>query len=167
MRLSAVAAALLVAACVARAQLVPQPDTPPSPMPPPPDPKLEGLIPLEVRGSELHFGVDPGSITVSDNIVRYVVVARSTSGVVNAMYEGIRCHSGESTLYARHNGKGGWSMVGEPDWRPLQNSGQSRHSLVIARGGACNGRSVNGSPAQIVRDLSSPIDNRFRSEAGR
>lgn len=168
MRLSGTAAALLVAACVARAQLVPEAGGPATQSPPPPPLKLEGLVPLEIPGSALRFGIDPSSISVgSDKVVRYVVIARSTSGVVNAMYEGIRCQSGEFTLYARHNGNGGWSALSEPSWRPLQDQPNSRHSLLIARSGACNGRGVNGSAAQIVRDLSSPVDNRFRSEAFR
>lgn len=170
MRLSGTAAALLVAACVARAQLVPDPGAAATPLPPPPPPplKLEGLVPLEIPGSALRFGIDPGSISVgSDKVVRYVVVARSTSGVVNAMYEGIRCQSGEFAVYARHSGSGGWSVLSEPSWRPLQDQRNSRHSLLIARSGACNGRGVNGSADQIVRDLSSPVDHRFRSEASR
>lgn len=168
MRLSGTAAALLVAACVARAQLAPDAGGAATQAPPPPPLKLEGLITLEVPGSALRFGIDPGSISVgSDQVVRYVVIARSTSGVVNAMYEGIRCQSGEYMLYARHNGSGGWSVLGEPSWRPLQDQRYSRHGLIIARSGICNGRGANGSAEQIVRDLRSPVDTRFRSEAFR
>ena len=37
-------------------------------------------------------------------MVRYVVVATSDSGAVNAIYEGIRCDTGRFKVYARHNG---------------------------------------------------------------
>ena len=42
--------------------------------------ELDGLIPLDIPGSTLRFGVDPASVTIgSDGIVRYVVVASSTT----------------------------------------------------------------------------------------
>jgi len=54
--------------------------------PPPPPLRTTGLIPIDVAGSSLRFGVDPASISVgADRVVRYVVVATSASGTVNGM----------------------------------------------------------------------------------
>jgi hypothetical protein len=79
---------LSFAAGIAHAQLNGvDPDWRESEAPPPPALKTDGLIPLEMVGSSLHFGVDPSSVNVgADGIVRYVVVATSSSGAVNGVY---------------------------------------------------------------------------------
>jgi hypothetical protein len=165
MRLSRVAAALLlVFAAAAQAQLAADdPDWREVEAHPAPALKLQGLIALDIPGSALRFGIDPSSITVGeDGVVRYVVVATSSSGVVNAMYEGIRCGSGDFKLYARHSADGGWKVVKNTDWRSLWEQPVSRHTLVIARTGACMGRAANVSRAKIVQDLRTPVERRYQ-----
>ena len=156
----------LAFACVAVpaiAQLsTPDPDWTEAEAPPPPALRTQGLIPLEITGSSLRFGVDPGSIVVgTDGVVRYVVVATSPSGTVNGIYEGIRCSSGEVKVYARHNPDSGWVQATNSDWKPLHQGTNFRYSLYIARNGVCLGHSNNGPAVQIVRDLKAPIDRRF------
>jgi hypothetical protein len=162
MRLKCVLSALLLAAAAAQAQAqVPadDPDWREVEAPPAPALKLQGLVPLEMPGSALRFGVDPASITIgSDGIVRYVVVATSDSGVVNGIYEGIRCDKGEVKVYARHNPAGGWKVLKDPQWRPVN---EQRYTSLIALGGACVGRGANQSPARIVRDLRTPLERRY------
>lgn len=162
-------AALLLAVPAAFAQVAPaDPDWKEADVPAPPALRTGGLIPLELPRSELRFGVDPASVSLGkDGIVRYVVVAQSAGGTVNAMYEGLRCDSGEVKVYARHYPETGWKAVADPAWRPLHESGAQRHSLLIARTGACLGHSANRSVQQIVRDLRSPVDHRFSNEAVR
>lgn len=161
MRLERLALALLLAASAAHAQLADvDPDWKESEAPAPPALRTTGLIPLEIPGSQLRFGVDPASVSLgSDGVVRYVVVAASASGAVNGVYEGIRCSTGEYKVYARNAG-GGWSISGS-DWRLLHDQPRSRHSLFVARTGACIGRAPNRTAAQIVRDLRAPADLRF------
>ena len=163
MRRRGAAWALILAAAGALAQVAPEdPDWREAEAPPPPALKLEGLIPLEMPRSALRFGVDPASISVgSDRVVRYVMVATSANGAVNALYEGLRCNSAEVKVYARHSGSGGWSLAKDSTWRPLHNAQNSSHSLQIARSGACIGRAPNQSAAQIVRDLRAPVNRRF------
>jgi hypothetical protein len=163
MRRSGAVWALVLASGAALAQVPPEdPDWREAEAPPPPALKLEGLIPLEMPRSALKFGVAPASVSVgSDRIVRYVVVATSTTGAVNALYEGLRCNSAEVKVYARHSGSGDWSLAKDSTWRPLHNAQNSSHSLQIARSGACIGRAPNRSAAQIVRDLRAPVDRRF------
>lgn len=161
MHLERLALALLLAAGAAQAQLADtNPDWQESEAPAPPALRTSGLIPLEIPGSQLRFGVDPASVSLgSDGIVRYVVVATSTSGAVNGIYEGIRCSTGEYKVYARNTGSG-WSISGS-DWRQLHEQPRSRHSLLVARTGACVGRGPNRTAAQIVRDLRAPAADRF------
>lgn len=159
-----VAVLLLLAAGVAQAQLVDaDPDATESDAPPPPALRTNGLIPIEVAGSTLRYGVDPKSVAVSrDGIVRYVVVAtgRGPGAAVNGLYEGIRCRTGEVRSYAHYSPGGGWTPAGTTEWHPLQDP-QSRHSLAVARTGACMGQAPNRSAAQIVQDLAAPVDHRF------
>ena len=172
MRLESFVAALAFAACAAHAQLgTESPDWKEVEAPPPPALKLDGLIPLDIPGSTLRFGVAPASVTIgSDGIVRYVVVASSTTGAVNAIYEGIRCDTGQYKVYARHNPDSGWKPTKDADWRSLHEQQQkpmSRHTLVIARTGACIGHGANRPATRIVQDLRLPADTRFRNEVQR
>ena len=155
--------ALLLVAAAAQAQVTADdPDWREAEAPPPPTLQLQGLIPLEVAGSALRFGIAPASITVGeDGIVRYIVVATSSSGVINAIYEGIRCDNGEFKVYARRNAAGGWNVVKDANWRPLRDQ---PYSLLIARSGACEGRAANRSPARIVRDLRTPLERRYQRD---
>ena len=151
------------AACSASAQLMPaDPDWKELEAPPPPARRTTGLIPLEVPGSSLRFGIDPASVAIgADRVIRYVVVATSPTGAVNAMYEGLRCNTGEVRVFARHNPDSGWVPAGNSQWQALHTVPNSRYSLLIARNGACVGHGPNDSAAQIVRDLKSGVDRRF------
>jgi len=154
---------LAFAAPAALAQLAtPDPDWKESEAPPPPAVRVERLVPLDVPGSSLRFGVDPHSVTLAaDGIVRYVVVATGSAGAVNGMYEGLRCNTSEVKVYARHNPDSGWVPVRDAQWQGLHDVPHSKHSLQIARNGACVGHGPNGNAAQIVRDLRSGPDRRF------
>lgn len=151
------------AAAAASAQLSePDPDWKELEVPPPPALRTQGLIPIEMPGSSLRFGVDPASVSVGEEgIVRYVVVARSTTGTVNAIYEGMRCSTAEVKVYARHNPDSGWVPAPRAEWQPVHSTPNSRYSLQIARNGVCLGGSPNGSPERIVRDLRTGPDRRF------
>jgi hypothetical protein len=148
--------ALALGASLAHAQLAPvDPDWREVEAPAPGAISLDGLIALDMPRSTLRFGVAPGSVTLgSDGIVRYVVVATSTSGVVNGLYEGIRCSTGDHKVYARHNPGSGWVVAKDAQWQPVQ---QTRHALAIARTGACVGHGANRSASKILSDLRSPV----------
>jgi hypothetical protein len=170
MRRSRAAAALLAcAAIMAHAQSVADDlDWKGGDAPPPPALQLDGLIPIDQPGSSLRFGVAPASVSIgADGVVRYVVVARSTSGTVNAIYEGIQCRTGEFRVYARYNPSGSWVPNKDPLWRSLHDAQPSRHTLTIARSGACIGDGANRSAEQIVRDLRGSVDHRFEGPATR
>ena len=131
--------------------------------PAPPPLRTQGLIPIEVSGTSLRFGVDPASISVgTDRVVRYVVVAQSSSGAINAMYEGLRCDGGLVKVYARYSPGQGWVPASDAEWQPVRaGTAITRHSLAIARGGACKDTAPNGTASQIALDLKAPVDRRF------
>ncbi|MGZ5271075.1 MAG: CNP1-like family protein [Ramlibacter sp.] len=167
MHRSALLLALLLVSTVAGAQLVPvDPDWQEADAPRPPPLRTQGLVPIDMGpGTDLRWGVDPASIRIgADRVVRYVVVAIGQGGAVNGIYEGVRCDTAEVRVYARHARDGDW-VPARAEWKPLQGSAATLHSLVIARNGVCLGQAPNGTPAQIARDLGQTPDFRFRNEA--
>jgi hypothetical protein len=149
--------ALALAACSAMAQLVDlDPDWQESELPAPPAFSSDRLVPVDMpRHITLMVGVDPLTIRITaDGLVRYVVVAKSSGGTINASYEAIRCMTGEVKTYARYSVTGKWVPVANPQWKPLGQNQPSQHAIALAQQGLCNGRSVGArSPAEIVRRL--------------
>jgi hypothetical protein len=156
MRVDRLAVLLAMGCTAAAAQLVPtDPDWKEAEAPRPGPVKTDGLIPIEVGRTELRWGVDPASISIGgDGIVRYVVVASSASGALNAFQEGLRCTSSEVKVYARYSASG-WTQDPKAEWRPLHGTSW-RHSAEIAKAGACDGNAPNGPASRIVRELGTP-----------
>jgi CNP1-like family len=155
-----IATLFLAAASVCAQVIPPDPDWKELELAPPASFNKDGLVALEMPPYvSLKFGVDPASLTVSaDGIVRYVVVATSSSGAVNALYEGLRCGNGEFKTYARWSASGKWTMATNPQWRPLNDNNTSHHALAFARQGACEGRTAGAaSAADILRKMKTPV----------
>lgn len=156
-------AVLVGVSAQAAAQVVPvDPDWRESEAPPPPVPAASRMIPIDMPGSSLRFGVDAASVSVGrDGVVRYVVLAIGAGGAMNAIYEGVRCSTAEVKVYARQAASGGWVPTPAAEWQRLHEVTHSRHSLVIARNGACVGHGAAGTAADIVRNLKEGPDRRF------
>lgn len=125
-------------------------------VPPPASFSIDKLVPIEMpRYVTVQVGLDPDSLTISpDGIVRYVVVAKSDSGNINAVFEGIWCRTGEVKTYARAGNDRKWDAVTDPQWKKLSDSQPSMHALALARQGVCDGRSASAqSPQAIIRTL--------------
>ena len=128
-------------------------------VPPLPAFNRDKLVPVDMPPHiTLKLGVDPATLSISsDSVVRYVMVAISNSGSVNAMYEGIRCMTGEVKVYARYSSSGQWKPVDNAQWRPLNDNQPSKHALAFARQAACDGVAPTSmSPAVIIQKLKSP-----------
>ena len=148
---------LVISELPAQAQwLAVEPQWKESDVPSPPAFDMGKLLTFEVSpGSSLIHGVDPAtiSITQSDGVVRYVMVATSASGASNIMYEGLRCATGEFKTYARYSADGRWSLASNPEWRSMYGNLPSKHALRFAKAGACD----NMTPASSVRELTSQL----------
>jgi hypothetical protein len=148
---------LLVCAPFAQAQLPANDvDWKETDVPPPPAFDLQRLVRFEVNpNSSMVFGIDPQTIQISkqDGMVRYVVVARSDTGVVNAMYEGVRCTTGEFKTYARAFGDGKWRVQEQPEWVSLRAKLPSMHTARLARQGVCDGSAPMLSVREVVEAL--------------
>ena len=154
--------ALCAASSLASAQgLIDPTDWAEGEVPPPPALRTDGLVPFQVSvHASLRYGVDPASVSVgADGVIRYVMVARSDSGALNAWYEGLRCASAEVKTYARWRPGaigvlGSWGTVDAPEWRPLVGHHASRAALVLARNGFCQGTTPNTPVSRMLRELS-------------
>jgi hypothetical protein len=129
-------------------------------VPAPPVFNKDRLIPVNMPPYvTLRFGVDPATVTITDDgVIRYVMVAQGpgAGGTLSAMYEGIRCAAGEFKTYARFGASGQWAMVSNSPWRSLTDNNTSKHALALARQGACDGRAA---VARSVRDIVSALKN--------
>ena len=115
------------------------------------------LQPFEVmKNSALSYGIDPKSLTVGeDGVVRYVMVARSDSGALNVMYQGIRCATAETKTYARWSGNSSWNTSPDAAWQALDFRGPTRPAMMLARQGVCEGRTITGNVQKILTTLRS------------
>jgi hypothetical protein len=124
----------------------------------PPAFELKRLIPFEVTvGSALKWGIDPQTISIAaDGTVRYVVVTQSPGGVVNAMYEAIRCSTEEFKTFARYNKDSGWTVAADPQWAIMRTAVNSRYAYTLARQGVCTGAAPASSVGDIVQSFKQP-----------
>jgi hypothetical protein len=107
----------------------------------------------------LTFAIDLDSITVvpsakeetSPTEVRYILKAKSDQGAVNVNYEGIRCDTRKSMLYAVQSDKGSWVKVPSPVWSAIPISGIHLQHTFLANDYFCWGTTVSGN-AQNIRD---------------
>ena len=124
--------------------------------PPPPAFNADKLIALAMPPYvTLQFGVDPATLSLTpDGVVRYVVVARNAAGSTTAIYEGLRCATGEVKTYARQTSGSPWATVKAPQWQALYAGRPSKHAAVLAYQGVCGSPSTTpNSVADIVRAL--------------
>ncbi|OSZ62910.1 CNP1-like family protein [Hydrogenophaga sp. IBVHS2] len=106
----------------------------------------------------MEFGIEPTTLQVgSDGVIRYVFVARSASGALNVLYEGVRCQTAETRIYARWDPASGWRQSGtgssEQSWQPLSFRGATRRQMFMARAGLCDGPTPNNPPARMLNEL--------------
>ena len=154
---------VLLASAPVQAQVFSEPvDWKEADVPSPPAYDMAKLLRFEVaRSSSLVFGVDPASFSISkgDGVVRYVMVASNPSGAKNAMYEGLRCKTGEVKTYARANPDGSWVLVPKPQWKSVYDPSIARHSLHFAQAGACQNAAPVASVRELVRMLTTPLSS--------
>ncbi len=119
---------------------------------PPAYPKASGLVELRTGSlSANRFLIDADTLSIGkDGVVRYTLVVRSSAGVENASFEGIRCATREQKSYAFGQRSGSWSPALEPQWRRIEAREVNRHHAVLFTDIIC----TNGAtPPRAVRDV--------------
>lgn len=99
----------------------------------PPPLNRSSLVELQLDvPADFRYFVDAGSVSVgADRIVRYVMLARSPSGVENITFEGLRC-PGEYRVYAVGRRDGTWS--GRPGaWRSVPRDARAGQNALAQR----------------------------------
>lgn len=144
---------MLACALVAHAQDTWQENEVPMPAPV----QRNQLIPFDMSTrTDLQFSVDASSVTVgSDRVLRYVLLARSSSGTENILYEGLRCETGEARNYARWNAsEQRWvPHSGHNPWRPLSGVAASLPAARLAYLAFCDGRTPTEPVDRLLADL--------------
>jgi hypothetical protein len=107
----------------------------------PPYPKEANLLRIYVgSATPFAFLVDRASVSVGqDGIVRYTLVARSSSGATNVSYEGMRCETYESKTYAFGRSDGTWVQARNQQWSSYSRYQTDWH-LVLADDFYCSVR---------------------------
>ena len=100
-------------------------------------PKKEGLLEFYVSATtDFKYFIDAGTLSVSprQGIVRYVMVARSPSGVDNVSYESIHCPEEYRVLAVGDRGK--WASR-PGDWRPIVKGTSTSWQYALSRNYFC------------------------------
>jgi hypothetical protein len=117
------------------------------------------LAPFEVKGRTEHeTGLDPDAISLgADGVTRYTLVVRTTAGVANVTYEGIRCETAEWKVYATGRQDGQWHRVPVPVWRPMDKAGLNDIRQTLYERHVCTpARTVPVSVAQVLQSFRRP-----------
>lgn len=78
-----------------------------------------------------HF-VDRDSIAVGDDgVIRFTLVIRTTGGATNVTYEGMRCSTRESKVYALAQGSSAWAELRAPEWRKIVSGSKQTARVVL------------------------------------
>jgi hypothetical protein len=96
-------------------------------------PKLEEALPFFVSAAtDNQFFIDPKSISVgSDDVVRYTLIAKSPSGVLNVSFEGMRCRGHEKKSYAFGRADGAWSRNKYAKWEAIKFEERNRQHHML------------------------------------
>lgn len=120
----------------------------------PPYPEDRNLIEVYVGPTNTnHFFVDGNSISVTpDGVVRFTLVVKMAGGASNVTYEGVRCETRETRLFAVGRNGNSWYVSPRSEWKPVENRLVNQHHAALLRNYFCaNGIIV--SPEEGVRIL--------------
>lgn len=100
------------------------------------------------------FLIDESSLDVgTDGVVRFVMVVRTPGGAENVTFEGIRCNTAESRLYAHGRPDGEWVPARKSEWALLRANSYNMPRAVLAETYFCDGPAPPRSREVAVRSL--------------
>jgi hypothetical protein len=104
-------------------------------------PKQEDLREFYVSAVATNtYLIDASTISVgSDNVVRYVLVVKTSGGATNISFEGLNCKERSWKHYATGRSDGTWmrSQAARIEWRPIENKPVNRHHAALSRDQFC------------------------------
>lgn len=127
--------------------------------------KLRGFAVSSGPGTE--YFIDESSLSVgADRVVRYVLLVRSASGAETVTYEGIRCTSGETRIYASGRRDGSWVAMKNSAWQPVGDQGFNRPRAALAYNFLCDGPAPPRDRAEALRMLQKARRERINPMGG-
>jgi hypothetical protein len=138
---------------------------------PPPFPKRQDLIEFKPRHrTNSRFFVDGSTLTVEpDRVVRFALVIRSSGGVDNVSFAGLKCRGREWKDYAYGRADGTWARNESAQWKPIPDLAFNDYQRSLADDYVCTQGLFSSGPVGsakfIVRTLKSPPQ--LDSQAGR
>jgi hypothetical protein len=102
-------------------------------------PKSENLTGIYVSPVATNtYLIDGSTLTVAaDNVVRYVLVVRTSGGAQNISFEGMHCKEGKWKTYATGRSDSTWSKARISEWRPIENKPVNRHHAALSKDFFC------------------------------
>lgn len=103
-------------------------------------PRQEDRVEFFVSSANpFRFFVDRASLSIgTDGVVRYTLIARSTSGSESVSYEGIRCKSGIHKVYAYgRTADRAWVPSRGAQWREIETRSVNRQHNALQRDYFC------------------------------
>jgi hypothetical protein len=134
-------------------------------------PKASDLIEFRLRNrTTSRFFVDGSTLTVDpDRVVRFSLVIRSSEGVDNVRFSGLKCRGREWKDYAYGRPDGTWAPTRNAQWKSIPELEFNDYQRSLAEGYVCTEGLFSGGPAGsakfIVRTLKSPP--KFDTQVGR
>ncbi len=96
-------------------------------------PTTADAIPFFVSAAtDNEFFIDPKSLSVGeDDTVRYTLIIKSVTGVLNVSFEGIRCGTREKKLYAFGRKDNTWSRNKYAKWEAIKFKDMNRQHHML------------------------------------
>ncbi len=118
-------------------------------------PKMEEAQPFFVSGAtDNEFFIDPKSVSVGeDDTVRYTLIIKSVTGVLNVSFEGIRCGTHEKKLYAFGRKDGSWSRNKYAKWDAIKYKDVNRQHHMLYDDFFCPATLIAKNAAEAVNAL--------------
>lgn len=112
-----------------------------------PYPEEKNLQSFEIPGpTENTFLIDTGSLSAGkDGVVRYAIIVRSSTGVDNASFEGIRCETRQWRPYAYGTEDRKWSPARDTQWQRIVWHSTNAYRYALYRDYLCLG----GAPVKV------------------
>ena len=121
----------------------------------PPAPKAEDMLPFYVGPTATQtFAIDSKSLSIGmDGVIRFTLIAASSSGAKNISYEGIRCASFEKKIYALGLNDGTWSSSRRDDWEGIERGNRNRQHAALALDYFCSNLTIAGKEADMLQRI--------------
>ena len=104
-------------------------------------PKTENYLPFKASATTpFDFYVDAKSINAgNDGVMRYSLIAKSSTGALNVSFEGIRCSQREYRIYAFGRADNTWSEARGSRWQPIPMDARNTQRTVLYNDFLCPG----------------------------